>query len=50
MRITIPEIKNHPWFLKHLPIEMTDEYQMRMQLADMNTLSQNLEEVMAIIQ
>uniref|UniRef100_A0A0D9VUT0 non-specific serine/threonine protein kinase n=1 Tax=Leersia perrieri TaxID=77586 RepID=A0A0D9VUT0_9ORYZ len=49
-RITIPEIKNHPWFLKNLPIEMTDEYQRSMQLADMNTPSQSLEEVMAIIQ
>ena len=49
-RITIPEIKNHPWFLKNLPIEMTDEYQQSMQLADMNTPGQSLEEVMAIIQ
>ncbi|OEL37249.1 Serine/threonine-protein kinase SAPK1 [Dichanthelium oligosanthes] len=49
-RITIPEIKNHPWFLKNLPIEMTDEYQQSMQLADMNTPEQSLEEVMAIIQ
>jgi serine/threonine-protein kinase SRK2 len=29
---------------------MTDEYQRSMQLADMNTPSQSLEEVMAIIQ
>ncbi|AQL05916.1 Serine/threonine-protein kinase SRK2C [Zea mays] len=49
-RITIPEIKKHPWFLKNLPIEMTDEYQQSMQLADMNTPGQSLEEVMAIIQ
>ncbi|GJN40728.1 hypothetical protein PR202_gn00021 [Eleusine coracana subsp. coracana] len=49
-RITIPEIKNHPWFLKNLPIEMTDEYQQQMKLADMNTPEQSLEEVMAIIQ
>ncbi|XP_066391244.1 serine/threonine-protein kinase SAPK2 isoform X2 [Miscanthus floridulus] len=49
-RITIPEIKNHPWFLKNLPIEMTDEYQMNLQLVDMNVLSQSLEEIMAIIQ
>lgn len=48
-RITIPEIKNHPWFLKRLPVEMTDEYQRSMQLADMNTPSQSLEEAMAII-
>ncbi|XP_025794570.1 serine/threonine-protein kinase SAPK1 isoform X1 [Panicum hallii] len=49
-RITIPEIKNHPWFLKNLPIEMTEEYQQNMQLAGMNTPEQSLEEVMAIIQ
>lgn len=49
-RITIPEIKNHPWFLKNLPIEMTDDYQQSMQLADMNSSEQSLEEVMAIIQ
>ena len=49
-RITIPEIKNHPWFLKRLPVEMTDEYQRSMQLADMNTPSQSLEEAMASIQ
>uniref|UniRef100_A0A453D4M4 Protein kinase domain-containing protein n=1 Tax=Aegilops tauschii subsp. strangulata TaxID=200361 RepID=A0A453D4M4_AEGTS len=49
-RITIPEIKNHPWFLKRLPVEMTDEYQRSMHLADMNTPSQSLEEAMAIIQ
>ncbi|XP_021897622.1 serine/threonine-protein kinase SAPK2 [Carica papaya] len=24
-RITIPEIKKHPWFLKKLPVEFTDE-------------------------
>ena len=49
-RITIPEIKNHTWFLKNLPIEMTDEYQMNLQLVDMNAPSQSLEEIMAIIQ
>lgn len=49
-RITIPEIKNHPWFLKNLPIEMTDDYQQSMQLAGVNSSEQSLEEVMAIIQ
>uniref|UniRef100_A0A0D9X1M1 non-specific serine/threonine protein kinase n=1 Tax=Leersia perrieri TaxID=77586 RepID=A0A0D9X1M1_9ORYZ len=49
-RITIPEIKNHPWFLKNLPIEMTDEYQMSVQMNDINTPSQSLEDIMAIIQ
>jgi serine/threonine-protein kinase SRK2 len=49
-RITIPEIKNHPWFLKNLPIEMTDEYQTNMQMIDLNSPSQSVEEIMAIIQ
>ncbi|WVZ66734.1 hypothetical protein U9M48_015918 [Paspalum notatum var. saurae] len=49
-RITIPEIKNHPWFLKNLPIEMTDEYQMSVQMTDVNVPSQSLDEIMAIIQ
>jgi serine/threonine-protein kinase SRK2 len=49
-RITIPEIKNHPWFLKNLPIEMTEEYQMTVLTADMNSPSQSLENIMAIIQ
>ncbi|GJN33130.1 hypothetical protein PR202_gb21697 [Eleusine coracana subsp. coracana] len=38
-RITIPEIKNDPWFLKNLPIEMTDEYQTNLQIIDMNVPS-----------
>ncbi|KQK15220.1 serine/threonine-protein kinase SAPK2 isoform X2 [Brachypodium distachyon] len=49
-RITIPEIKNHPWFLKNLPIEMTDEYQLRLQMVGINAPSQTLEDSMAIIQ
>jgi serine/threonine-protein kinase SRK2 len=49
-RITIPEIKSHPWFLKNLPIDMTDEYQQKMKLADLNTTEQSLEEAMVIIQ
>lgn len=49
-RITIPEIKTHPWFLKNLPIELTDEYQAALQAADTNTPAQSIEEVIAIIQ
>lgn len=49
-RITIPEIKNHPWFLKSLPIELTDEYQNRLQSSDVNAPSQSIEEITAIIQ
>nr|AAW49219.1 protein kinase 1 [Aegilops tauschii] len=49
-RITIQEIKNHPWFLKNLPIEMTDEYQMSLHMVGVNAPPQTLEEIMAIIQ
>lgn len=49
-RITIPEIKIHPWFLRNLPIELTDEYQSGLQNSNTNTPSQSVEEIMTIIQ
>ncbi|THU57247.1 hypothetical protein C4D60_Mb03t01500 [Musa balbisiana] len=49
-RITVPEIKNHPWFMKNLPIELADEHQKGMQNVDMNNRLQSIEEIMAIIQ
>uniref|UniRef100_A0A6V7QWR8 non-specific serine/threonine protein kinase n=1 Tax=Ananas comosus var. bracteatus TaxID=296719 RepID=A0A6V7QWR8_ANACO len=49
-RITIPEIKNHPWFLRNLPIELTDEYQQLLQMNETNTPSQRVEEITAILQ
>ncbi|CAL9170399.1 unnamed protein product [Musa hybrid cultivar] len=49
-RITIPEIKKHPWFMKNLPIELADEHQKGMQNVDMNNRLQSIEEIMAIIQ
>ncbi|KAG8099348.1 hypothetical protein GUJ93_ZPchr0013g34455 [Zizania palustris] len=50
-RITIPEIKNHPWFLKNLPVEMTGEYQTTSpQVNDANAASQRLEDILSIIQ
>ncbi|CAN4122311.1 unnamed protein product [Withania somnifera] len=47
-RITIPEIKMHPWFLKNLPVELMEggSYQ----CVDVNNPSQSMEEVLAIIQ
>ncbi|THF99423.1 hypothetical protein TEA_025499 [Camellia sinensis var. sinensis] len=47
-RITIPEIKKHPWFLKNLPIELMEggTYQSN----DVNNPSQSIEEVVGIIQ
>ncbi|RRT58738.1 hypothetical protein B296_00026805 [Ensete ventricosum] len=50
VRITIPEIKKHPWFMKNLPIELADEHQKGMQNVDMNNRSQSIEEIFAIIQ
>ncbi|KAK6938133.1 Protein kinase domain [Dillenia turbinata] len=46
-RITIPEIKNHPWFLKNLPIELMEggSYQCN----DINTPSQSVEEILTLI-
>ncbi|KAH7683478.1 Non-specific serine/threonine protein kinase protein [Dioscorea alata] len=49
-RITIQEIKNHPWFVKNLPIELTDEYQANVRSIDANTPSQSMEEIMSILQ
>lgn len=47
-RITIPEIKIHPWFLQNLPIELIEggSWQSR----DVNNPSQSIEEVLSIIQ
>ncbi|XP_039126230.1 serine/threonine-protein kinase SAPK2 [Dioscorea cayenensis subsp. rotundata] len=49
-RITIQDIKNHPWFVKNLPIELTDEYQANVRSIDANTPSQSMEEIMSILQ
>ncbi|XP_011003029.1 PREDICTED: serine/threonine-protein kinase SAPK2-like isoform X1 [Populus euphratica] len=47
-RITIPEIKNHPWFLKNLPIELMEGGSW--QSNDVNNPSQSVEEVLSLIQ
>lgn len=47
-RITIPEIKIHPWFLKNLPVELAEGGSW--QSNDVNNPSQSVEEVLAIIQ
>ncbi|XP_048233307.1 serine/threonine-protein kinase SAPK1 isoform X3 [Ricinus communis] len=49
-RITIPEIKKHPWFLKDLPIEFMEEGDGGLQNADNGEESQSIEEILAIIQ
>lgn len=47
-RVTIPEIKNHPWFLTNLPIELMEGGSW--QRNDVNNPSQCMEEVLSIIQ
>lgn len=47
-RISIPEIKIHPWFLNNLPIELMEGGSW--QSHDVNNPSQSLEEVLSIIQ
>ncbi|KAJ8772094.1 hypothetical protein K2173_027271 [Erythroxylum novogranatense] len=47
-RISIPEIKRHPWFLQNLPIELMEGGSWESN--DVNNPSQSIEEVLAIIQ
>ncbi|XP_009632001.1 serine/threonine-protein kinase SAPK1-like isoform X1 [Nicotiana tomentosiformis] len=47
-RITIPEIKKHPWFLKNLPVEFMEEG--RHECVDINNPNQSMEEVLAVIE
>ncbi|KAL3591557.1 hypothetical protein D5086_010197 [Populus alba] len=49
-RITIPEIKRHPWFLKNLPVELTEEEGGSLQIDDAKEESQRIEEISAMIQ
>lgn len=50
-RITIPEIKRHPWFLNNLPIEFTEESEGGLQNdVNENEACQSIEEILSIIQ
>ncbi|XP_028776577.1 serine/threonine-protein kinase SAPK2-like [Neltuma alba] len=52
-RITIPEIKMHPWFLKNLPLEFMDEggqSGMQEDSANDSCGRQSIEEILSIIQ
>lgn len=49
-RITIPEIKMHPWFLKNLPLEFTEGENNNLQIDENNSSSQSIEETLSIIQ
>lgn len=51
-RITIPEIKMHPWFLNKLPTEFVEEGKSKLQ-NDVNNVDdscQSIEEILSIIQ
>ncbi|KAI3897434.1 hypothetical protein MKX03_025452 [Papaver bracteatum] len=48
-RITMSEMKNHPWFLKNLPIEFTEEGEYRNN-EDIGNSSQSIEDILTIIQ
>ncbi|OIW16604.1 hypothetical protein TanjilG_02810 [Lupinus angustifolius] len=47
-RISVPEIRNHPWFLRNLPIELMEGG--RLENNDVNNPSQSDEEVLSIIE
>ncbi|XP_077237334.1 serine/threonine-protein kinase SAPK3-like [Tasmannia lanceolata] len=49
-RITIPEIKKHPWFLKNLPRELVEGEKRNYNDVDCDLPSQSVEEIMRIIQ
>ncbi|KAI3978394.1 hypothetical protein MKX01_013192 [Papaver californicum] len=51
-RITIPEIKRHPWFLKNLPRELVEveKSNYHYQTVDHHQPTQSVEEIMQIIQ
>ncbi|MQL71206.1 hypothetical protein Taro_003535 [Colocasia esculenta] len=49
MRITMPEIRNHKWFLKNLPADLMDENMMNHQFEEPDQPIQSLDEIMQII-
>ena len=49
-RITVSEIKKHPWFLKGSPVEYIEGEEASLQKTDAENPSQSMEEVSAIIQ
>lgn len=48
-RITIPEIKSHPWFLKNLPADLIDERTMGNHFEEPDQPTQSDEMIMQII-
>lgn len=48
-RITIPEIRNHEWFLKNLPADLMDENTTDNQFEELDQPMQSIDEIMQII-
>ncbi|XP_073293919.1 serine/threonine-protein kinase SAPK10-like [Primulina huaijiensis] len=48
-RITMPQIANHPWFLKNLPADLMDERTMSNQFEEPDQPMQNVEVIMQIV-
>ncbi|CAK7339408.1 unnamed protein product [Dovyalis caffra] len=48
-RITIPEIRNHKWFLKNLPADLMDEKTMGSQFEEPDQPMQSLDTIMQIV-
>ncbi|XP_057966544.1 serine/threonine-protein kinase SRK2E [Malania oleifera] len=48
-RITIPEIKNHEWFLKNLPTGLVDDNAMNDQFEEPEQPMQSMDEIMGIM-
>jgi serine/threonine-protein kinase SRK2 len=48
-RITIPEIRNHEWFLRNLPADLMDERTVNTQFEEPDQPMQSNDEIMRII-
>lgn len=48
-RISIPEIRNHEWFLKNLPADLVDDRKMNNQFEEPEQPMQSVDEIMQII-
>lgn len=48
-RINIPQIKNHEWFLKNLPMDLMDENTMGNQFEEPDQPMQSIDTIMQII-
>jgi serine/threonine-protein kinase SRK2 len=48
-RITIPEIRNHGWFLKNLPADLIDDDSMSSQYEEPEQPMQTMDQIMQIL-